>query len=150
MTLPRPTVIPPSIPSVSLANLALLAVFYFLLTSGYDLDPAPVRLPVSDPAVRVESGDPCLVLSRRLPAGGVEVVDYRFFDGASATRALPGAEAVWLEASRVVDRDPGATFVVKADAELRWAVVDDAVESLRKAGARRVVFRTARAAAERP
>ena len=150
MTLPRPKILPPSIPTVSLANLALLVAFYFILTSGYDVDPTPVRLPVSDHAIRIEPSGACLVLSRRVSAAGSEVLEYRFSDGASPPRDLPGADALWLEASRVVDRDADAPFVVKADGSVRWAVVDDAVEALRKGGARRVLFRTARAPAGRP
>lgn len=140
--------IPPSIPSVSLADLALLVVFFFRATSGNELEPTSLRFPVSEPAVRVEAGDPRLILSRRVPPDGIEGVDYRFAEGAGAAHELPGPDALWLEASRIVDRDPGATFVVQADARLRWALVDDAVESLRKAGARRVIFRTARIASE--
>jgi biopolymer transport protein ExbD len=58
------------------------------------------------------------------------------------------AEALFEPAAAVAARDPERTFVVKADAEARWADVDRTVEVLRAAGARKIVFWTREPQAE--
>jgi biopolymer transport protein ExbD len=53
---------------------------------------------------------------------------------------VPGPEALFNMASRIVDRDPERTFLLRIDATVRYAVVDDVLETLRRAGVRNVVF----------
>jgi biopolymer transport protein ExbD len=40
----------------------------------------------------------------------------------------------------VVEDDPERTFLLKIDSTVRFSTVDDALEMMRKAGARNVVF----------
>jgi biopolymer transport protein ExbD len=143
MKLPRARPIPVSIPAVTLADLTLLVVLCLVVTTTYDADRIQMQLPVSASPAVAEIGSPCVVLAHaeRRGAAGSDL-RVRWYDGRSPTRDLGGKEEIWLEASRVADRDPEATFVLKAEATVRWSDVDEVLESLRDAGARHVLLWT--------
>src|SRR5262245_52454408 len=142
MNLPHPKPLPATIPTVSLANLTLLLILFFVLTTTYDIDRTPVQLPDGPAESRAEPGTACLVVTTRVVDGN-ELVEYRFSDGGLQTRLLPGLEAIYLEASRTMYRDPNQTVLLRADRAVRWAIVDRALDALERAGATRVVFATA-------
>jgi biopolymer transport protein ExbD len=131
-----------TIPAAALADLALLLVLYFVLTTTYDADRLRIEIPISDTSTAAEIGSPCVVVAKGDRNGGAEGLRYRWYDGRSAARELANAEDLWLEVSRVADREPEATLVVKAEAALRWSQVDEVLELMRDAGARRVVLWT--------
>lgn len=143
MRLPRARPIPVTIPAVALADLTLLLVLGFVLTTTYDADRLRIELPVSASPVAAELGSPCVVLAHSdrggLPGDDLRV---RWYDGRSPTRELGGKSEIWLEASRVADREPDATFVLKAESTVRWSDVDEVLEMLREAGARHVLLWT--------
>ncbi len=143
MRLPRARPIPVTIPATALADLALLLVLYFVLTTTYDADRFRIEIPVSDTATAAEIGSPCVVVARSDDRSGApDALRYRWYDGRSAARPLGGAEDLWLEVSRVADREPEATLVVKAEATVRWSEVDEVLDLMRDAGARRVLLWT--------
>lgn len=143
MRLPRPDRIPLAVPGPALAGVAVL-VALVVLTTTYDTDRSPVVLPRAPTMSAVaELGAACVVVQRDVDLGGRESVRWRFSDGREMSRPIE-PESLFFEASRVADRAPDRTFVVKADADLRWAVVDDVIETLRNAGARDVVLWTGR------
>ena len=69
-----------------------------------------------------------------------EELEWRFSERSGEVRDLSGPEALYFEASRIVDTDPERTFLLRIDAGVRYAVVDDVLETLRKAGVRNVVL----------
>lgn len=143
MRLARARPIPATIPATALADLALLLVLYFILTTTYDADRLRIEIPVSESSTAAEIGSPCVVVARSEDRSGTaEGLRYRWYDGRSAARELGGAEDLWLEVSRVADREPEATLVVKAEATVRWSHVDDVLELMKDAGARRVLLWT--------
>ena len=135
MRLPRPRPLPPAVPTAALANLALLLVFFFLLATRYDPQPASFDLPRAPGPFEA-------------PAGAVTVIVERHGDSLawSVERApgsvqdLAGSDQLYFEASRIIDKDPERTFLLRADASIRFAVIDDALEMLRRAGVRNVVL----------
>ena len=146
MRLPRPRRIPLTLPGPALADLSLLLVLFFVLMTTYDTDRSAVALPASaSDGVVAELGAACVIVHRVVDVGGGESVHWRFSDGLEMSREiLPSS--LFFEASRVADRSPERTFVVRADAGVRWAVVDGVLETLRDAGARDVVLWTRREA----
>ena len=42
--------------------------------------------------------------------------------------------------SRILDDDPERVFLLRIDGDVRYALVDDVLEWLRKAGAKNVIF----------
>ena len=147
MRLPRPERIPVTSSGIALSGVTILLVLFFLVTTTYDTDATPLTLPVSvsDAAVE-EFGAACVIIHRDMDPAGGERVAWRFSDGLEASRPIE-PDGLFFEASRVADRAPDRTFLVKADADVRWAVVDDVVETLRNAGARDIVLWTARGGA---
>ena len=142
MRLPRPRRIPLALPGPALADIALLLVLFFVLTTTYDTDRTAVFLPWSGSASAVaELGSACVVVHRDVDVGGRESVRWRFSDGLEMSREI-APEALFFEASRVADRSPDKTFVVKAGADVRWAIVDEVLDTLRNAGARDIVLWT--------
>ena len=109
----------------------------------HDLDRTPVHLPDGPAVARAEPGTACLVVTSRIVDGN-ERVEYRFSDGGSQSRALPGVDSIYLEASRTLFRDPNQTVLLRADRTVRWAIVDRALDALERAGATHIVFATAR------
>jgi biopolymer transport protein ExbD len=131
-----------TLPATALADMALLLVLYFLLTTTYDPDRARLDLPAAAPSSVAEIGSPCVILARDPERSSREGLRYRWYDGLSATRDMRGSEELWLEVSRVADRDPGATVVLKAESSVRWADVDEVMALLEDAGARNVLLWT--------
>ena len=142
MTLPAPRPLPVSIPIVALADLALLTVLIYLAGATIDTDRTPIVLPAVEARAEAGPGAASVVLARRLLPSGEEVLTYRFSDGSGATADLAGPATLFLEASRVADRDPAKVFVIRADEAIRYATVDALLETLREAGVRRIVLQT--------
>ena len=140
MRLPRPSPLPPAPPSGALANLVVLLVFFFLLTTSFGLDQIPVEVPAAPALHEAPPGAACLILERHVRAGEGESLTWRFSDGRHEPQTIPGTEGLFFEVSRIVDDDPERVFLLRIDGDVRYAVVDDVLESLRKAVARNVVF----------
>ena len=148
MHLPKPRPLPVAIPTILLADLVLLAVLVFVFTTTDDAAGAPTGLPTVAASTVAELGSARAVLERRVDAGGMVRWRWRFSDGIAPASEAESADALFGPASVVASRDPDRTFVVKADADARWADVDRTVEVLRAAGARNVVFWTREPIAE--
>lgn len=140
MTLPKPQPLPVAIPTVLLADLVLLAALVFVFTTTEGDDRASIDLPAAPASTVAEPGSARAVLERHVDAGGRVRWRWSFSDGVAPAREADSAEALFDPAAAVAAREPGKTFVVKADAEASWADVDRTVEVLRAAGARNVVF----------
>lgn len=140
MRLPQPRPLLPALPVAAFADVALLSVFFFLLSTSYAPDRGGVTLPVAEAGHEAPAGAACLIVQRRVRAPSGEELAWRFSDRNGVVYDLTGPEALYFEASRIVDVDPERTFLLRIDAGVRYAVVDDLLEMLRKAGVRNVVF----------
>ena len=140
MRLPYPRPLPPTVPAAALADVTLLLVFFFVLTTSFDVDRSAVELPEGPPRVEAAPGAACLVVTRRVTPTAGEVLTWRFDDGRGHEVDLSGPEGLFFPVSRIVDDDPERTFLLRIDAGVRFATVDDVLEMMRKAGARNVVF----------
>jgi len=139
MRLPRPRPLPPAVPTAALANLALLLVFFFLLATRYDPQRATFDLPRAPGPFEAPAGAVTIIVERRTgPAG--DTLAWRVERAPGGVQDLAGPDQLYFEASRIVDKDPERTFLLRADASIRFAVVDDALEMLRRAGVRNVVL----------
>jgi len=137
--LPRPRPISPAVPVAALANVSLLLVFFFLLSTRFDPRHPEVALPKAPGLHEAAPRAVSIVLSRRVDSDG-DILHWRVEQVGEDDEELPGPEGLFLSASRIVDKDPERTFVLRVDADVRFAVVDDMLETLRKAGVRNVVF----------
>jgi biopolymer transport protein ExbD len=130
------------IPTASMADIAFLLIIFFMVTTTYDVDRTRVDLPLSTTRVEVERGAAYVVLAKESMPGGRETMVYKFSDGKQMSRVVSSSADIWLEASRIIHQDPIRQFIVKADADVRYALVDDLMDQLRKAGVQRLLLLT--------
>lgn len=139
MHLPKPRPLSPSIPTAALADVALLLVFFFLLATRFAPDRTEVALPLTSCLHEAAPGAVSIIVQRRIGVEGEEL-RWRVETVAGELEDLPGPEALYFEASRIIDKDPERTFLLRVDSGVRFVVVDDVLETLRKAGVRNVVL----------
>ena len=127
------------IPTASMADIAFLLIIFFMVTTVYEVDRTQVRLPLSRTRVEAEKGSAVVVLGKDPGTGSVF---YRFSDGRRMSRNVGGPSDIYLEASRITYGEPARPFVVKADATIRYALVDEVLDQLRTAGVQNLVLLT--------
>ena len=140
MRLPKPRPLAPAIPVAALADLALLLALFFLLSTSFAPDRGAVSLPRAPGMNEAPPGAACLIVMRRVGPQSGEELGWRFSERNGEVHDLTGPEALYFEASRIVDSDPERTFLLRIDAGVRYVVIDDILETLRKAGVRNVVL----------
>jgi biopolymer transport protein ExbD len=140
MRLPTPAPIAPALPIAALSGVTLLLVFFFLLSTSFAPDRGEVALPRAPALAEAPPGAATLIVTRRVGVTSGETLGWRFSAQNGEVHDLVGPEALYFEASRIVDADPERTFLLRIDAGVRFAVVDDVLETLRKAGVRNVVL----------
>lgn len=140
MRLPRPRPLSPTVPVAALADIALLLVFFFLLSTTFAPGREDVDLPRATGLHEAPPGAACVIVLRHIGSSRGEELGWRFSERNGEVHDLDGPEALYFEASRIVDVDPERTFLLRIDAAVRFAVVDDTLETLRKAGVRNVLL----------
>lgn len=136
-------------PAAALASIASLAALFLLLAVADGADGAGVRLPESVARAEADRGCACIVLASGAQAPGApRATRFAFSDGDSPGRPLGAVTDVYLAALRALDSDPERAFAVSADAGVPFALVDDVIEQLRRAGAREVTLLTRAVPAE--
>jgi biopolymer transport protein ExbD len=140
MRLPKPRPLAPAIPVAALADITLLLAIFFLLSTSFAPDRGTITLPRAPGLNDAAPGAACLIVLRRVGPSSGEELGWRFSERNGEVHDLTGPEALYFEASRIVDTDPERTFLLRIDAGVRYAVVDDILETLRKAGVRNVVL----------
>ena len=140
MKLPRTRPIAPAASTTALAGMAMLFSLFFLLAQRLGADAPRVETPVAPALHEAAAGAATVFVSRSVSPDSGEVLSWSFSDPEGGTHPLSGPEALYFEVSRAVDADPERTILLRVDADVRYAVVDDALETIRKAGARNVVF----------
>jgi biopolymer transport protein ExbD len=136
---PRP-VISPAVPFSAWADITMLLAVFFLLSTSFAPERDTIALPHAPRLNEALPGAACLIVHRKVSASAGEELTFRFSEKNGEIHDLSGPEAIYFEASRIVDSDPERTFLLRIDAGVRFAVVDDVLETLRKAGVRNVVF----------
>lgn len=131
------------IPTASMADIAFLLIIFFMVTTVYDVDRTNVRLPSSNIRVQNEKGSAIVVLHEEKGQ-----IQYKFSDGEKVSYLVSGPQDISLEAGRIVYGDPTRQFVVKADGDLRYELVDEMLDTLRRAGVSNVLLLTVQTGGE--
>ena len=140
MKLPKPRPIPPTAPSAALAGVAMLLAFFFLIATRFGAALPHVDTPVAPALHEAAAGAASILVARTVSPEAGETLEWSFSDGSGAAHVLPGPEALYFEVSRAVDANPECTVLLRIDGDVRYGVVDDVLETIRRAGARNVVF----------
>ena len=142
MRLPKARPILPAVPVAAWADVTLLLAVYFVLSTSFAPDREAISLPRAPALSDVAPGAACIIIRRRVSPIVGEELQWRFSERSGEIRDLVNSDALYFEASRTVDSDPERTFLLRIDSDVRFGVVDDALETLRKAGVRNIVFGT--------
>ena len=125
------------IPTASMADIAFLLIIFFMVTTVHDVDRTDVALPSSVSRAETEKGASYVVLSKQ----DGEVL-YKFSDGKDMSRDVGSANDIYLEASRITHSSPERQFVIKADDDIRYYLIDEILDKLREAGVQNVLLLT--------
>jgi hypothetical protein len=110
------------------------------LSTGFTPDRGAVSLPRFKGLSEAGPGAACLMVQRRVSPTSGEELAWRFSERNGEVHDLSGPDSIYFEVLRIVDVDPERLFLLRIDAGVRYGVVDDLLETLRKAGVRNVVM----------
>ena len=113
------------IPTASMADIAFLLIIFFMVTITFEVDKTQVLLPKT--AIRFEIPKKAAYISVT-DAGLIKVSS-----GEELSAPVPGVEDVLSFAAGVVASDPQKPFVLKADANVPYDVVDKVIDALKQA-----------------
>ena len=125
------------IPTASMADIAFLLIIFFMVTTVHDVDRTNVALPSSQTREETQKGA-CYVVVHKENGNIV----YKFSDGKEVSRPVSGPNDIFLEASRIAHLDSGRQFVVKADKDIRYYLIDELLDNLRRGGVQEVLLLT--------
>ena len=125
------------IPTASMADIAFLLIIFFMVTTVHDVDRTDVALPSSITREETQKGASYVIVSKK----DGEII-YAFSDGQDMSHSVGGPNDIYLEASRIAHMDPTQQFVIKADQDIRYFLIDEILDKLREAGAQEVLLLT--------
>jgi biopolymer transport protein ExbD len=125
------------IPTASMADIAFLLIIFFMVTTVHDVDRTNVALPLSQVREETQKGAAYVIVSKK----DGQVI-YKFSDGKAKSTDVPSPNDIYLEASRIAYGDPTKQFVIKADEDIRYFLIDEILDKLREAGVQEVLLLT--------
>ncbi|MDY7093460.1 MAG: biopolymer transporter ExbD [Acidobacteriota bacterium] len=120
--------VPPVIPTASMADIAFLLIIFFMVTFTIEVDKTQVTLPTTQ--IRQEVPKKAAMVSI------TEAGQIRVSDGEQMSAPVPSTDDVLSFAAEVIGRDPTKEFVLKADSNTPYRVVDEAIDALKQAQVR--------------
>jgi biopolymer transport protein ExbD len=114
-----------AIPTASMADIAFLLIIFFMVTVTFEVDKAQLTLPESH--IRLE------VPKKSAYVSVTEDGTIRVSSGEEISVVVPGPEDVVSFAASVVASDPTKVFVIKADTNTRYQLVDRVIDGLKQA-----------------
>lgn len=117
------------IPTASMADIALLLIIFFLITFQIEVDKTQVALPAT--GIRLEVPEKSAYISI------TEDGTIRVSTGEEISQIVPMADVVSF-ASTTVSRNPDRAFVLKADKDTPYRLVDQVVDALKQAQAKTI------------
>lgn len=130
MKLYREKRVRPTIPTASMADIAFLLIIFFMLTTSFSPVKTAVDLPESQIRTEVEQNAAIVAITSRN-----QLV---FSDGESAGIDLSTVEELASHIQDVVRNSPKKQFIIKADREVHYLMVDHVLEQLRSNGAKNI------------
>lgn len=119
-----------TIPTASMADIAFLLIIFFMVTTSFSPVKTPVDLP--DSVVRTDVEQNAAIVA--ITVDGILV----FSDGESPGFELTAAKELGPYVQSIVELIPSKQFIIKADREVQYLMVDRVLEQLRNHGARSI------------
>ena len=131
MRIPRSRMaLQPAIPTATMADIAFLLIVFFMVTTAFSLDRTPMDLPQTLEQQQVPKGSAIVSVTREAAL--------RFSAGEEDTQPVADMEQLSLAIRRVTSANSLQPFVVKADRQVPYRVIDEVLERLRQGGAENV------------
>jgi biopolymer transport protein ExbD len=130
-----------AIPTASMADIAFLLIIFFMVTTVHDVDRTNVNLPLAMIREKADQGSPVVVMWQD-PQQTYGELTYKFSNGTDMSHPVGGLRDIYLEVSQVTYVDAAAQFVVKCDGDTPFEKVDELLDTLREAGAQRLLLLT--------
>lgn len=131
-----------AIPTASMADIAFLLIIFFMVTITFEVDKTQLTLPTSE--IRLEVPKKSAYVSIQ------ENGTIRVSSGEEISVVVPGPEDVVSFAASVVATDPDKVFVIKADTETRYQLVDRVIDALKQSKARTIFLLSGAEAVDGP
>jgi biopolymer transport protein ExbD len=130
-----------AIPTASMADIAFLLIIFFMVTTVHDVDRTNVNLPLAKIREKAEQGSPVVVMYQD-PQQTYGELSFKFSNGTDMSHEVSSLRDIYLEVSNVTYVYPTAQFVVKADGDMAFERIDELLDTLREAGAQRLLLLT--------
>jgi biopolymer transport protein ExbD len=115
----------PYIPTASMADIVFLLIIFFIVTYNIEVDKSRVSLPTT--LIRNEVPRESAYIS--VDQNGI----IRVSGGKETSVPVPSVEEVGSFAADVVARNPKQSFVIKADKDTRYQIIDKIIDALKQA-----------------
>lgn len=129
------------IPTASMADIAFLLITFFMVSTTFQVDKTSVRLPVSVIQNEVPKGAAFVVL-QKVQGGDPEAVLLKFSDGKENSFIVPNFSDLSGFIQNLTAKNSMHIFVIKADKDVAYRKIDEALDALKRAGASNVVYLT--------
>jgi biopolymer transport protein ExbD len=120
------------IPTATMADIAFLLIIFFMVTTAFSLDQTPVELPQTEEQEQIAKGAAIISITRD---GQI-----RFSAGEEDAHRVDGIAGLAAEIRAVTATNSLHPFVIKADRNVRYEVIDQVLEQLRSARAQDVTL----------
>jgi biopolymer transport protein ExbD len=122
------------IPTASMADIAFLLIIFFMVTTTIPVDRTPVDLPVSLQRIEFPEGSAIIAVTAE---GLINITE-----GEEASHPIQDLSELFAFGVTVLEKDPLHAFVIKADDDVRYELIDLVLEQLRHAKVKKVVLLT--------
>ncbi|HSK78087.1 MAG TPA: biopolymer transporter ExbD [Thermoanaerobaculia bacterium] len=121
-----------AIPTASMADIAFLLIIFFMVTTAFSLDRTPMELPQTKEQQQTAKGAAIISITRD--------GEIRFSAGEEDTRKVVGIPALAAEIRAVTASNRLHPFLIKADRNVPYRVIDQVLMELRGAKAQDVAL----------
>jgi biopolymer transport protein ExbD len=111
------------IPTATMADIAFLLIIFFMVTTAYSVDRTPMELPQTREQQQVPKGAAIISVTRD---GAL-----RFSAGEEDTRPLADMQELAVSIRQLTAANTLHAFVIRADRDVRYGVIDEVLEHLR-------------------
>ena len=120
------------IPTATMADIAFLLIIFFMVTTAFSLDRTPMELPRTEEQEQTAKGAAIISITRN--------GQLRFSAGEEDAHQVNGMAGLSAAIRSVTATNTLHPFVIKADRNVRYQVIDQVLEQLRAARAQDVTL----------
>lgn len=120
------------IPTATMADIAFLLIIFFMVTTAFSLDRTPMELPQTKEQEQTTKGAAIISITRD--------GQLRFSAGEEDAHQVAGITGLATEIRAVTASNTLHPFIIKADRQVPYRVIDQVLEQLRSARAQDVTL----------